>query len=261
MWNNYFYQIQTKYSMRLSLKNPLVLRLDGRGITSNKKINLMNKYKGGFADSLEKGAKYFSKRYHCLCVFGSDEISFIVDDPNIVINDLEPKDKSNFSNEIIAMFVQYFFNYFNSIYKSDKVFWHGKCFSINKEKKISYIKYRSRIIENVLVTYFLKRKKVKNKNGKIDERVAKARKFKDYEKLKRIQKGILYYDGNKIKLNDYIDKGEINIIKKNQNKVRFNKGFNPKNQNNLKDREQQKSKESKNNKNNKNKMIVRKNDK
>lgn len=252
MWNNYFYQIQTKYSMRLSLKNPLVLRLDGRGITSNKKINLMNKYKGGFADSLEKSAKYFSKRYHCLCIFGSDEISFIVDDPNIVINDLEPKDKSNYSNEIIAMFVQYFFNYFNSIYKGDKVFWHGKCFSINKEKKISYIKYRSRIIENVLVTYFLKRKKVKNKNGKIDERVEKAKKFKDYEKLKRIQKGILYYNGEKIKLNDYINDGKINIIKKNQNKVRFNKFFNQRDKNNAKNIEQ---------KNNKNKITARKNNK
>ena len=214
MWNNYFYQVQTKYSMRLSLKNPLVIRLDGKGVTRNSSINIMEKYKGSFFYAMEEAAKYFSRKYHCLCIFGSDEISFIVDNPEIVVNDLEPSDKSNYSNEIIAMFSQYFFNYFNYIYKGDKVFWHGKCFSINKEKKISYVKYRSKIIENVLVTYFLKKKKVSKKDGKLEERVNKAKKFKDYGKLKKMQKGILYYDGDQIYLNDYIEKNQINPIKK-----------------------------------------------
>mgnify|MGYP001146026664 CR=1 FL=1 len=31
MWNSYFFQIQSKYSMRVSFKNPLVIRLDGKG--------------------------------------------------------------------------------------------------------------------------------------------------------------------------------------------------------------------------------------
>ena len=217
MWNNYFYQVQTKYSMRLSLKNPLVLRLDGKGVTRNSNINIMDKFKGSFYCSMEEAAKHFSRRYHCLCIFGSDEISFIVDNPELVINDLEPSDKSNYSNEIIAMFSQYFFNFFNYVYKGNRIFWHGKCFSINKEKKISYVKYRSRIIENVLVTYFLKKKKVSKKNGKIEERVEKAKKFKDYSKLKKMQKGLLYYDGEKINFDDYINKGEINPIKKKTN--------------------------------------------
>ncbi len=217
MWNNYFYQVQTKYSMRLSLKNPLVLRLDGKGVTRNRNINIMDKFKGSFYYSMEEAAKHFSRRYHCLCIFGSDEISFIVDNPELVINDLEPSDKSNYSNEIIAMFSQYFFNFFNYVYKGNRIFWHGKCFSINKEKKISYVKYRSRIIENVLVTYFLKKKKVSKKNGKIEERVEKAKKFKDYSKLKKMQKGLLYYDGEKINFDDYINKGEINPIKKKAN--------------------------------------------
>ena len=30
MWNSYFFQIQSKYSMRVSFKNPLVIRLDGK---------------------------------------------------------------------------------------------------------------------------------------------------------------------------------------------------------------------------------------
>lgn len=216
MWNNYFYQIQTKYSMRLSLKEPLVLRLDGKGITRNNAINVMDKYRGSFFRALEETAKYFSSRYHCLCIFGSDEVSFIVDNPKIVIDDLEPSDKSNYSNEIIAMFSQYFFNYFNSNYKGEKIFWHGKCFSINKNKKVSYIKYRSRIIENVLVTYFLKKKNVRNKDGKIKDRIEKAKKFRDYGKLKKMQKGILYYDGEEISLNDYISTEKIIPLNKNK---------------------------------------------
>lgn len=214
MWNNYFYQIQTKYSMRLSLSKPLVIRLDGKGVTRDQGINVMEKYKGSFFYAMEEAAKHFSRKYKCLCIFGSDEISFIIDDPMIAINDLEPSDKTNYSNEIIAMFSQYFFDFFNTVYKGRKIFWHGKCFSINEKKKISYIKYRSRTIENVLVTYFLKRKKVKEKNGKIEERIQKTKKFKDYNKLSIIQKGILYYDGKEIKLNDYINKGEINPFRK-----------------------------------------------
>ncbi len=212
MWKNYFYQIQTKYSMRLSLTNPLVIRLDGKGVTRNSKLNIMEKYKGSFLYAMEETAKYFSHKYHCLCIFGSDEISFIIEDPSIVINDLEPSDKSNYSNEIIAMFSQYYFNYFNYIYKGNKIFWHGKCFSINKQKINSYIRYRSRIIENVLVTYFLKKKKDENKNGKIKERVERAKKYRDYGKLKRMQKGILCYDGNKIDLYDYVYKSQINPV-------------------------------------------------
>ena len=37
MWNSYFFQIQSKYSMRVSFKNPLVIRLDGKDVTKNKK--------------------------------------------------------------------------------------------------------------------------------------------------------------------------------------------------------------------------------
>ena len=35
MWNSYFFQIQSKYSMRVSFKNPLVIRLDGKDVIKN----------------------------------------------------------------------------------------------------------------------------------------------------------------------------------------------------------------------------------
>lgn len=38
MWNSYFFQIQSKYSMRVSFKNPLVIRLDGKDVTKNKNM-------------------------------------------------------------------------------------------------------------------------------------------------------------------------------------------------------------------------------
>ena len=129
MWNSYFFQIQSKYSMRVSFKNPLVIRLDGKDVTKNKKYDLLNNYEGNFRNTLEKTAEFFTKKYKCLAILGSDEISFIFTDPLVVISDLD-KEKWNTSNEIISVFSQYFFDYFNEHNKQSKVFWHGKCFTI-----------------------------------------------------------------------------------------------------------------------------------
>mgnify|MGYP000075124280 len=100
MWNSYFFQIQSKYSMRVSFKNPLVIRLDGKDVTKNKKYDLLNNYEGNFRNTLEKTAEFFTKKYKCLAILGSDEISFIFTDPLVVISDLD-KEKWNTSNEII----------------------------------------------------------------------------------------------------------------------------------------------------------------
>ena len=60
MWNNYFFQIQKKYNIRVSTKEPLVVRFDGKGITRNKEINFLEDYKGSFTNSLEEFARYFT---------------------------------------------------------------------------------------------------------------------------------------------------------------------------------------------------------
>jgi len=62
MWQNYFFQIQSKYNMRVSTKNPLVIRLDGKGVTKNKKYDLLNNYEGSFINILEKTAQYFTRK-------------------------------------------------------------------------------------------------------------------------------------------------------------------------------------------------------
>lgn len=211
MWQSYFFQIQNKYNMRLSIKNPLVIRFDGKDVTKNKDLDLLNNIEGTFINQLEKTVKYFTEKYHCYSIFGSDEVSFIFNNPMALIEDLD-KEKCNRSNEVIALFSQLFFDYFNNLNRNLKVFWHGKCFSIKNEKINSYLKFRSKIIKNVMTTYFLKRKNIHMGNNKMEEREIECKRHSDYENLKEIQDGILYFDGNKISLEEFY-KGNIKILK------------------------------------------------
>lgn len=216
MWNSYFFQIQSKYSMRVSFKNPLVIRLDGKDVTKNKKYDLLNNYEGNFRNTLEKTAEFFTRKYKCLAILGSDEISFIFTDPLVVISDLD-KEKWNTSNEIISVFSQYFFDYFNEHNKQSKVFWHGKCFSIRNEKINSYIKFRSGIIKNVMTTYFLSKYNVKMGKEKQEKREIECKKLQGYEVLEDIQNGVLYLEGDRIDIIEFY-KGNIKKVKSTEHK-------------------------------------------
>ena len=216
MWNSYFFQIQSKYSMRVSFKNPLVIRLDGKDVTKNKKYDLLNNYEGNFRNTLEKTAEFFTRKYKCLAILGSDEISFIFTDPLVVISDLD-KEKWNSSNEIISVFSQYFFDYFNEHNKQSKVFWHGKCFSIRNEKINSYIKFRSSIIKNVMTTYFLSKYNIKMGKEKQEKREIECKKLQGYEVLEDIQNGVLYLEGDRIYIIEFY-KGNIKKVKSTEHK-------------------------------------------
>ena len=216
MWNSYFFQIQSKYSMRVSFKNPLVIRLDGKDVTKNKKYELLNNYEGNFRNTLEKTAEFFTRKYKCLAILGSDEISFIFTDPLVVISDLD-KEKWNTSNEIISVFSQYFFDYFNEHNKQSKVFWHGKCFSIRNEKINSYIKFRSSIIKNVMTTYFLSKYNIKMGKEKQEKREIECKKLQGYEVLEDIQNGVLYLEGDRIDIIEFY-KGNIKKVKSTEHK-------------------------------------------
>lgn len=216
MWNSYFFQIQSKYSMRVSFKNPLVIRLDGKDVTKNKKYDLLNNYEGNFRNTLEKTAEFFTRKYKCLAILGSDEISFIFTDPLVVISDLD-KEKWNTSNEIISVFSQYFFDYFNEHNKQSKVFWHGKCFSIRNEKINSYIKFRSSIIKNVMTTYFLSKYNIKMGKEKQEKIEIECKKLQGYEVLEDIQDGVLYLEGDRIDIIEFY-KGNIKKVKSTEHK-------------------------------------------
>lgn len=216
MWNSYFFQIQSKYSMRVSFKNPLVIRLDGKDVTKNKKYDLLNNYEGNFRNTLEKTAEFFTRKYKCLAILGSDEISFIFTDPLVVISDLD-KEKWNTSNEIISVFSQYFFDYFNEHNKQSKVFWHGKCFSIKNEKINSYIKFRSSVIKNVMTTYFLSKYNIKMGKEKQEKREIECKKLQGYDVLEDIQNGVLYLEGDRIDITEFY-RGNIKKEKSTEHK-------------------------------------------
>ena len=202
MWNDYFYGIQKKYSMRLSTKNPLVIRLDGKDVTKSKDLNLLYSYSGSFFDAFNESAKYFSKKYNCIALFGTDEISFVIQNPELLYEEYD-SEKSTSSNEVISLFSQHFFDFFNKTYNKESIFFHAKCFSIPEGKITSYIKYRSKAIKNVVTTYFLKRNNIKAGKMKLDEREEECIKFKDYENIKDIENGVLYLNGDKIDLESY----------------------------------------------------------
>ncbi len=205
MWKNYFNSIQKKYSMRLSKTETLIIRLDGKNATKNKLIDLLDRENDiSFANSLEKTVKYFTEKYNCFAIFGSDEVSFICTNPKLVLEDMT-NDASNFSNETISVFSQYFFKYFNEFDKHKVVYWHGKCFSIPQNKIKSYIKYRSKIIQNVMTTYFLMKKGKYIGNEKLEERINKCKKLVDYDTFSDIERGILYYNGTRIDLDKFLN--------------------------------------------------------
>lgn len=208
MWNNYFFQIQKKYDMRISTKEPFVIRFDGKKVTRNKEIDLLDMYEGSFFDKLLKTANMFSEKYNCYALFGADEISFIIPNPVLVINDLEGDDNSNYSHELLALFTQNFFDYFNHFDTSKKIFWHGKCFSISHDKIISYIRYRTTIIKNVMVTYLLKKNNL-NSSLTLLKKEEMCKGLPEYFNFNKIKNGILCFNGEKISLSDFINNGIV----------------------------------------------------
>ncbi|MEG2310422.1 MAG: hypothetical protein RSB76_00360 [Clostridia bacterium] len=217
MWHNYFFQLQKKYNMRLSTKEPLVIRFDGKDVTKSVDFNLLYNNKGSFIDILDKTVWYFTQKYHCYSIYGSDEVSFIFQEPMNLIADLDV-DKCNFSNEVIALFSQYFFDYFNTLYKVKKVFWHGKCFSIPSGKLESYIKYRTGVIKNVMVMYFLKRKDIKGSKTKLSKKQEECRKYADYISCLDRENGVLYYDGQRLDIDEFL-KGNIQKIESKEDEI------------------------------------------
>jgi len=221
MWHSYFQKIENKYSMRVSLKKVLIIRVDARNITKNRNISLLDNKQNDFVDCFEKTVKNFSNKYNCLCFFGSDEANFIFDEPTLLLDSLNiDKEKNARTNEIVALFTQEFFNYFNCLYSRDeKIFWHGGCFSIEKEKINSYIKCRALVVKDVMTAYFLKRMMVKNAGRiKIEERIAQNEKYDGYERVKRVEEGILYLNGQRIDKQDFFN-GNIKVIEPEEKNV------------------------------------------
>lgn len=221
-WNDYFAKIRNKYSMRVSKTKPLIIDLDGKNVTSNAMYSLLDNQKGSFLDIVEQVVKKITYEYECMAIFGVDEISFIFDSATGIIDKIN-NNKNYKSDEIISIFSQYFFNEFNNLNSKTTIFWHGKCYSIEENKKISYIKYKSQSILNVFLAYFLKKNGIKDAgNIKLDKKLELCNKIDFFKDVEQYSKGILYYKGKRIDLDEYL-KGNIKQIGevKKQPQIKF----------------------------------------
>lgn len=155
---NYFKTIEDKYKSKISVNKPVVIRLDGRHICSNKSINLLDETNGSFSDVLKKTCEYLSNRFSCIAYFATDEINLIFQKPKFLQMMYESID----TQRIASLISQEVFNYFNKNYEKnvyDKtIYFDARCFNIPEWKVASYIRYRRQCSKNVLTTYYAKQK-------------------------------------------------------------------------------------------------------
>ncbi|MBQ3145721.1 MAG: hypothetical protein IJB90_04040 [Clostridia bacterium] len=203
-WNNYFCNIENKYNLKMSDNKPIVIFLDGKDITKSMNHSLITENKNSFNDVFEQTVKYFTVELNCMAILGVDEVSFIIEDSKKLKEFVSSKKYK--SHEIISIFSQCFYKYFNDRYKNAPIYWHCKCLNIPKGKIKSYIKFRNLSIFDLKLTYFLKRKQVKNA-GKIPlaKKEQECSEFREYENIKEFTKGNLYIKGQRIDIDAFLN--------------------------------------------------------
>lgn len=210
-WFNYFSNMRNKYNMRVSANKPIVIFLDAKDSSKNQR-NLLKSKKNGFFDAVKLTAQYFTNKYQCLSIWGTDEISFIIEDTGSFITSIN-NENSYRTHDIVSIFSQYFFEYFNSVYEGETVYWHCKCFNIANEKVNSYIRFKSKGILKGITSIFLKQNGVKNAYGiKLEEKLQKCKEYDGYSAIEEYKDGVLYDKGKRLDLNEYL-KGNIVTIK------------------------------------------------
>lgn len=206
-WINYFSNFENKYDLRMATNKPIVIFVDGKDITKSFKHDLIDESKNSFNDVFDQTIKYFSKELECIAISGVDEVSFILEDSKKLLEFI-PHNRYR-AHEIVSVFSQHFCKYFNDRYKKGPIYWHCKCSNIPKGKIKSYIKYRSLTIFELNLTYFLKRRQVKDA-GKIalSEKVKKYTQTVGSEEIEN-EKGNLYICGQLVDLQNYLDNSKV----------------------------------------------------
>lgn len=205
-WFSFFGNMRNKYNMRVSATKPIILFLDAKNSSKNNG-NLLKESENDFFSALELASKYFSEVYNCMSLCGTDEISFIIESSTVFIDSIN--NKRNFrTHDIVSIFSQYFFEYFNSIYEGETVYWHCKCFNIAREKINSYIRFKSNGIQKGVTSIFLKKKGVKNAYGiKLKDKLEMCKQYPEYSAIQEYKDGIFYYRGKKTSLDEYYNRG------------------------------------------------------
>lgn len=203
---NYFKMIETKYSSQISFEKPIIIRLDGKDVTKNPNINILDTNKDEFADSLKNTASYLSLKYNCIALSSTDEISLIFLNTEIFKN----KFKSNKCQKSSSIIAQEVFQIFNSYYRKNTIFFDARTFNIPKDKIKSYIKYRVVSAHNVNITYLSKKifpYKIR-RNKKLTElkKMLQNTSFKELSNSKYINEGFIFYNGKELNYIDIITK-------------------------------------------------------
>ena len=217
---NYFLHIINKYNLKISSRSSVVIFLDGKGITSNKFFDLLSEDSESFNKYFEKTIKLFCQKYKCLAIYGMDEVSFVFEEPeNINCREIF---KNNRSQDIVSIFSQKFYeSMLENSNNKYKIYWHCKISNIPRKKIQSYIKYRSNTIQELFITYFLKRKQIKDAgNIKLSKKIEIAESYKEYALVSKFRKGRLCIYGELIDLERYIGYNDIIIMQEiERNKI------------------------------------------
>ena len=199
---NFFKLIEDKYKTRLSLKRPIVVRLDGKNICKNLDINMLDETPGGFAYALKNTAKHLSRKFNTICIASSDEISIIFLKPEILQTMYSKLD----CQKVSSLISQEVFLNFNKFYGSNHIYFDARSFNIPTEKALSYILYRKASAENVYTIYYAKRlmttkERIGLKQGELTKKLNKiSNDFKHRTTHNTI--GSFYFDGVELSFSD-----------------------------------------------------------
>lgn len=154
---NFFKNIENRYKNKISLKKPLILRLDGKGVTKNPNIDLLDEGENSFSCALKRTGKYIAEKYRCITYISNDEINIIFENPIFISKIFKSIDIQKI-NSLISQEVFFIFNkYFNTINIKNPIYFDCRCFNIPENKVYSYLKYRYKSSINTSIQYFAKR--------------------------------------------------------------------------------------------------------
>ena len=219
---NYFKTIEDKYSCKVSLEKPIIIRLDGKDVTKNPSIDILSTEKKSFSDALKFTAKYLSLKYNCIVICSTDELSCIFLDGN----EFKKRFKSNKCQKSSSLLSQEVFLIFNKYYEKSIIFFDARAFNIPRDKIVSYIKYRVISAKNVNITYLSKKAfpYILRKNKKMIqlENMLLNTRFSSILNQEYINKGYIFFNGEIIDTDELLssDNSEIyNILKKHEKDI------------------------------------------
>ena len=204
---NFFKNIENRYKSKISVKKPLVIRFDGKGITKNPFINLLDEKEGSFSDALKKTAKFISGKYRCISFISGDELNLVFENPLTLISYIKSVDIQKI-NSLLTQELFYIFNkYINAV---KPIYFDCRCFNIPKDKIDSYLLYRVNSASNTAIQYFAKKNIDKElRHGKHLDFIINylENNIPSYaERTVYQREGFIYIKGNKIIPSKYFKK-------------------------------------------------------